>query len=711
MAAIHHLDISSDTTLENINDFIDTRLGINGASIYQYNEADTTIISCYFANNFADIDFPGTTAEELYGGAIYQSDGTMTISNSQFVNNQASDQGGAIYSEKGTLNISNCTFRGNKTLNSLHKGGAIYINGDATVYLTNVAFDGNQSGQGGAIFNRGNLIINGANFAQDSDTIVNTSKIIASGTITGVRSILGGGWIELNGASLNFNTGTYNCSSNIYAVGEETSTLSFDILNLDATTPMVIDGDSLLTITGNTLYGANLNTFSIKGTVINCEVIFGAHITSGDIDVSYTSEITLNKSTFAGGNIYCGNCYSNDEDIIYSNDGDIIISIDDCFISPGTAIYGGDCFQSSETTSTNANMSIDIYATHTEKSGSVYAGSYFDTDVSNSVATYETVTMEISGGHFGFAGNGSRVTAGNFSNQGDSSLTISGGTYDGIIFAGGYSMCGEENDGSAVVVNGNCSLIISGGTFGNDIFGGCGGNNYYSSLITMVTGNTTVEISGGTFKANTDIVGGSMGAGWVKGTTNVTIKGASIVFEGNNWISGGSQLDRYVRGERVDGSGSTHITAKRTLEFQEFTDTDNSFASNVNMWNGFDCVKILNGSNVNFGTKDQIDLRFATEWEFSEDSCLTWTDTHEGCNDFTEDKLTVSNVGTAGLDETATIFVGNELTLTGWTKLSEVNLLGERASKFRDSSNKVVAWTSTNYKLEAINNCLVVSRI
>ena len=93
------------------------------------------------------------------GGAIENiRGGTLSVSHSTFLRNDASDDGGAIDNADiggtGTLSVSHSTFSGNNALNC--DGGAIAnadIGGKGTVFVTTSLFSGNSasSGNGGAI--------------------------------------------------------------------------------------------------------------------------------------------------------------------------------------------------------------------------------------------------------------------------------------------------------------------------------------------------------------------------------------------------------------------------------------------------------------------------------------------------------------------------------------------------------------------------------
>ncbi|MCL4256298.1 MAG: hypothetical protein KJ043_21250, partial [Anaerolineae bacterium] len=85
-----------------------------------------------------------------FGGAIYNYNGTLTISNSTFMGNSADFGGGAI-TNFGTLTISNSTFTGNLAEND---GGAIFNGYENTLTITDSSFTDNSANEsGGAIIN------------------------------------------------------------------------------------------------------------------------------------------------------------------------------------------------------------------------------------------------------------------------------------------------------------------------------------------------------------------------------------------------------------------------------------------------------------------------------------------------------------------------------------------------------------------------------
>ena len=116
----------------------------DGGAIHNF-QGTLTVSNSTFNNNQATYE----------GGAIHNFQGRLTVSNSTFNNNQATDEGGAIHNFQGTLTVSNSTFNNNQ---ATMEGGAInHLHGTLTV--SNSTFNNNQAGTGGAILNQGDITV------------------------------------------------------------------------------------------------------------------------------------------------------------------------------------------------------------------------------------------------------------------------------------------------------------------------------------------------------------------------------------------------------------------------------------------------------------------------------------------------------------------------------------------------------------------------
>ena len=124
------LSITKDVTLLGNNQKID---GNNLGGIFNVNSGCTlTLMGVTLINGNAE-----------NGGAIYNNGGTLTIVNSNFLNNTATKSGGAIYNDGGSMTVTGSTFDGNdltdRSVNG-YGGAAIYTkNGDVLISTSTIS--------------------------------------------------------------------------------------------------------------------------------------------------------------------------------------------------------------------------------------------------------------------------------------------------------------------------------------------------------------------------------------------------------------------------------------------------------------------------------------------------------------------------------------------------------------------------------------------
>ena len=120
------LSITKDVTLIGNNQKID---GNNLGGIFNVNSGCTlTLMGVTLINGNAE-----------NGGAIYNNGGTLTIVNSNFLNNTATKSGGAIYNDGGSITVTGSTFDGNDLTDRSTNGwggAAIYDNAGTVLIST-----------------------------------------------------------------------------------------------------------------------------------------------------------------------------------------------------------------------------------------------------------------------------------------------------------------------------------------------------------------------------------------------------------------------------------------------------------------------------------------------------------------------------------------------------------------------------------------------
>ena len=129
---------------------------------------------------------------KTFGGAIYNDEGTLNISDSAFSGNSA-DTGGAIYNRGGTVSISDSSFSGNLA----GWGGAISDYGELS--MVNSSFSHNSANWGGAIYNWEELSISDSAFSHNSAEL-SGGAINNLGELSIVNSSFSHNSAELSGA-------------------------------------------------------------------------------------------------------------------------------------------------------------------------------------------------------------------------------------------------------------------------------------------------------------------------------------------------------------------------------------------------------------------------------------------------------------------------------------------------------------------------------
>lgn len=130
----------------------------NGGALFLNTGAIANVQNCVVSNNSAT----------NVGGAVYNNQGTLISQGSTFSNNSASFVAGAIFCGSATLTMDASTLNNNTSPD----GGALTLN-TGTVTLRTCTLNNNSStqGQGGAIDNAANLLMQNCTLSQNTATI------------------------------------------------------------------------------------------------------------------------------------------------------------------------------------------------------------------------------------------------------------------------------------------------------------------------------------------------------------------------------------------------------------------------------------------------------------------------------------------------------------------------------------------------------------
>ena len=282
-----------------------------------FNAGALTVTFCTFTENHASD----------YGGAIDSEDGTLSVADSTFTNNQAYYGGaiiGAIISDEGTLSVAGSEFSGNLA----YYGGAIWVN--ETTAITDSTFTENYaSGRGGAIeLYLGALTISHSTFMEnyasdyggaiDSD---NGTLSVADSTFTGNAAVFEGGainslWSTLSVADSEFLGNGADYGGAIWMDYKSTIT------------------DSTFTENSANDYGGGIRNWG-ELTIVNSTLTKNsADEDGGGIANAQDGVLTIVNSTFSantatgsGGNLYDGGGSTTFRNSIVANSGS-----DNCYI-------------------------------------------------------------------------------------------------------------------------------------------------------------------------------------------------------------------------------------------------------------------------------------------------------------------------------------------------------------------------------------------
>lgn len=413
------------------------------------------------------------------------------ITDSVFRGNESEYSGGAIYNE-GSVFIDNSDFIGNKTGDSQAYGGAIYNSSKGLLGISNSNFRNNMAGSsGGAIHNRGTLIISGTSiFSGNKHTSNETANdIYNNGTIAllpdtdekisfeggidgeggrGSISVYGDGKItisnELVSQDVKMLNGTLELKPNTTVKDS----------HIDVTT--LFEEDPVLNAKGVSFTGQNTSSGEYGGVVYNDSEV--------NIEDSEFVNNTISSSESSYGSAILNEGHATISNTLFS--GNKIVTLEDpdnedSITNKGGAIanYAGLTIEKSEFTDN------EIVANESENSGGA---------INNKFAVMTIKDSEFNNNKV--SGNDSDNYGGAINNEGGS-VSIASSFFAGNKVTGDNS----NNSGGAINSTGHAYVDISNTTFTNNEAGDSGGaiNNKDSEVNisdTSFTSNKT-SYSGG----------------------------------------------------------------------------------------------------------------------------------------------------------------------------------------------------------------------
>ena len=547
--------LSGTITLASALPAINANLTIQGPG------ADSLTISgnnavTVFTINFGTVAISGLTianGNSAFGGGIFNQ-ATLTVTNSTFSGNSAAIYGGGIYNVNGTVTIVNSTFSNNSAGSF---GGGIFIN-SGTVKVNNSTFSANSAGTlGGGISNvAGALTINNSIFVGNT----------ASSSVGGID-----------------NEGTANASNTLFwkntdPQGESDCPACTSNIN-------AISGDPKLTSLGN--YGGPTQTMLPQtGSAAICAGSAAlAKDANGNSLTTDQRGFPLNSSCVDAGAVQTNYLLVNT--VSDSNDGSCgsTCSLRDALAQANSNGTGDIAFQLSSPSTITLSTALGSLNSTAAQVNILGPGANTLTISGNNAVTVLMIpsgSMTLSGVTIA---NGSGAEGG-ISNYGTLSVTNSsfsgnsGAGYAGGIFSGGtltvanstFSGNSSSNEGGGIENQG--TLTVTNSTFsGNSAYdgGGISTDNGGTSTVLNSTfsNNSATGYGGGIFNEGTSSTNNSLfynnsafnwGAGienWTGGTAN----GSYNVYWQNTISGGGTSNCNYCTSDSNGVTSDTKLAA------------------------------------------------------------------------------------------------------------------------------------------------------
>lgn len=256
------------------------------------------------------------TGEGGLGGAIYVTNGNVTLGNSTINDNSATKgNGGGLYVDEGTLSKGTLSIASSKVAsfesNKAKDGGAAYVNGTVTVDGTANITSNQASEDGGGIFvNNGDFTVTGQ---------VNISSNTSAGK--GAGAYIGAGTVSIKSCSISNNTATGDggglyLGSGTLSIGDDAGNTIKGNSAANGAGVCIANGslsvnkcdisDNIASNYGGGVYVMNTSSTSITlsgGGVFerNSAKAGGGLAVGGAINLSFEGTIQSNKATNGGG--------------------------------------------------------------------------------------------------------------------------------------------------------------------------------------------------------------------------------------------------------------------------------------------------------------------------------------------------------------------------------------------------------------------------
>ena len=540
-----YLDSSSAEIVD--SDFFNNSTTGNGGAI-NVNDSNSSLV---VNNSIFDQNTAGGN-----GGAIMISSGEVTISGSEFTSNVSQSDtygGGAIYGTGSTISISNTLFDANSATN----GGAIAIYSNSSLTVSGItAYSNSASFNGGFIYIR-NSSMNTANNASNSiigaENKGNTAQY--GGAIS--VSVSSSNWsstTQLNNFNISYNESTV-AGGAVYVNGSSTT---FDISNSLLSHNSSVAGGAMY-FDSQTSVGLTNTSFSYNSSANNGGAIYVLPALNSKDVVAGHATITINGCTFdhngsgaEGGAIYAR------ETIVFTISSTTFsynssVTTGGAISSHGAIVTISDSeFSNNSSESNGGALYLSYISSGSYDSDFTISGTLFDSNSANyGGAIYMTSKVQYQGRceltSCSFTNNESSSSGGAISSS-SSTLIIDGISNNKTVFSDNVSSNGS---GGAIYLT-SSSVSIDYCEFIENISAKSGGAIYASSCNnitinhTLFKGNETGNSGGAIYAASSSLStsnsefndNSSTNNGGAVYLTNSDLNLFSVLFVGNSSTSG-----------------------------------------------------------------------------------------------------------------------------------------------------------------------------
>ncbi|MDD3593264.1 MAG: hypothetical protein PHX18_01400, partial [Candidatus Gastranaerophilales bacterium] len=536
-----------------------------------YNIGSMTITDSAFAANASLIGGLGR------GGAIYNASALTINGNSVFGGNIASNFGGAIYNDNGTISITDGEFYNNKTTGVNKDGGAIYNTGATSGLTISNSIFGKRTGSGTTedpyVYSDGNET------TRNGGAIFNNNTAVATITITDSQFY---GNKANDGAAI-YTLGPLTINGNSIFAGNEASNSGGAIYN-DNGTISITDGEfyNNKTTGVNKDGGAIYNTGATSGLTIS-NSIFGKRTGSGTTEDPYVYS-DGNETTRNGGAIFNNNTAVATITITDSqfygnkaNDGAAIYTLGPLTINGNSIFAGNEASNSGGAIYNRSNLTVNgsVFTSNTAtgSGGAIYNDSGILSLTGAEFYNNKATAASKNGGAIYNTGETSGLT---ITNSIFGKRTGSGTTEDPYVYSDGNE---TTRRGGAINNNNAASFTITNSQFyGNKANDGGAIYNASGPLTingnSVFAGNTATNVGGAVYTAGAltindnaifrDNISNNTAGAFYNAAAEVSITGAE--FYNNQALAGGAiynwghtaklTVENSIFGKRT-GSGTT----------------------------------------------------------------------------------------------------------------------------------------------------------